>query len=121
MSPIDCVEFVRQRRRGALNTVQLTFLMDTYKKQWTKKAGKKRSSSPVLSHQKESSGGIKESFVRFFGGVKKNISEQIEYACVDIYLLMNARLMNGGEQIEYTGVDIYLLMNARLMNGGEKV
>ncbi|KAJ3104945.1 Protein tyrosine phosphatase type IVA 1 [Phlyctochytrium planicorne] len=39
MSPLDAVEFVRRRRRGAFNSVQLTYLIDSYKRVW-KKSGK---------------------------------------------------------------------------------
>jgi hypothetical protein len=37
MTPLDAVEFVRKKRRGALNAKQITFL-DTYKRQRTKKS-----------------------------------------------------------------------------------
>ncbi len=40
MAPIDAVEFVRNRRRGAFNTVQLNFLVDSYNKQWHKRKQK---------------------------------------------------------------------------------
>ncbi|KAJ3127486.1 hypothetical protein HK098_006264 [Nowakowskiella sp. JEL0407] len=56
MEPLDTVEFIRRRRRGALNSVQLQYLVDTYKRQWNKKGGSKlslfvnkRSSSPAHS------------------------------------------------------------------------
>lgn len=57
MPPLDTIEFVRRRRRGAFNSVQLQYLIESYKKQWGKKASKgigsafiknsKRSSSPT--------------------------------------------------------------------------
>ncbi|KAI8813632.1 protein-tyrosine phosphatase-like protein [Cladochytrium replicatum] len=36
MEPLDAVEFIRRRRRGALNSVQLQWLVDTYKRTWHK-------------------------------------------------------------------------------------
>ncbi|RKO92533.1 protein-tyrosine phosphatase-like protein, partial [Blyttiomyces helicus] len=36
MEPLDAVSFIRQRRRGAFNSVQLSYLVDTYKRQWKK-------------------------------------------------------------------------------------
>ncbi|KAI9336024.1 protein-tyrosine phosphatase-like protein [Zopfochytrium polystomum] len=54
MAPLDAVEFIRRRRRGAFNTVQLSYLVDTYKRMWTKKTTKmsflsKRSVSPNVA------------------------------------------------------------------------
>ncbi|KAJ3076000.1 Protein tyrosine phosphatase type IVA 1 [Podochytrium sp. JEL0797] len=65
MTPIDAVEYVRTRRRGAFNTVQLNYLVNDYKRSWKKgvtvgaggKAGggfsfgfkKERSASPTGS------------------------------------------------------------------------
>ncbi|KAI8808891.1 protein-tyrosine phosphatase-like protein [Cladochytrium replicatum] len=36
MEPLDAVEYIRRRRRGALNSVQLQWLVDTYKRTWHK-------------------------------------------------------------------------------------
>ncbi|KAJ3102921.1 hypothetical protein HDU96_009466 [Phlyctochytrium bullatum] len=36
MAPLDAVEFVRKRRRGAFNSVQLTHLVEGYRKVWKK-------------------------------------------------------------------------------------
>jgi hypothetical protein len=51
MSPLDTIEYVRRRRRGAFNTVQLGWLMETYKPKGKKsKRGigfGKRPSSPT--------------------------------------------------------------------------
>ncbi|KAI8835518.1 tyrosine phosphatase IVA1 [Chytridium lagenaria] len=41
MVPLDAVEFVRKRRRGAFNSVQLTHLVDSYKRVWKKPSGNK--------------------------------------------------------------------------------
>ncbi|KAJ1528268.1 Protein tyrosine phosphatase type IVA 1, partial [Nowakowskiella sp. JEL0078] len=56
LSPLDAVEYIRRRRRGALNSVQLQYLVESYKKQWyTKRANLtlggflSKRSSPVLS------------------------------------------------------------------------
>ncbi|KAJ3226541.1 Protein tyrosine phosphatase type IVA 1 [Chytriomyces hyalinus] len=38
MSPLDAVEYVRARRRGAFNTIQLNYLVETYKRSFVKKA-----------------------------------------------------------------------------------
>ncbi|KAJ1568856.1 Protein tyrosine phosphatase prl-1 [Cladochytrium tenue] len=38
MAPLDAVEFIRRRRRGAFNTVQLAYLVDSYRRSWTKKS-----------------------------------------------------------------------------------
>ncbi|KAI8825012.1 protein-tyrosine phosphatase-like protein [Fimicolochytrium jonesii] len=40
MVPLDAVEFVRRRRRGALNSVQLSWMVDSYKRQWKRSATK---------------------------------------------------------------------------------
>jgi hypothetical protein len=92
MAPIDTVEFVRQRRRGALNSVQLAFLMDSYKRQWSKKHKMtflaKRSGSPTLngapmaptaSQESASSASsvghaLKESLTKVFRFTKKQSS-----------------------------------------------
>jgi hypothetical protein len=81
MTPIDAIEFVRRRRRGAFNTVQLQYLMDSYKRQY-KKSGKmtfrnKNSPSNNLTTSnnppKESSGSfLRESLSRVFRFNKKN-------------------------------------------------
>ncbi|KAJ3280296.1 Protein tyrosine phosphatase type IVA 1 [Borealophlyctis nickersoniae] len=39
MAPIDAIEFIRRRRRGAFNSVQLSYLMDSYKRFWKKTGG----------------------------------------------------------------------------------
>ncbi|ORY51277.1 hypothetical protein BCR33DRAFT_712379 [Rhizoclosmatium globosum] len=39
MKPIEAVEYVRARRRGAFNTVQLNYLVDGYKPHFLKKGG----------------------------------------------------------------------------------
>ncbi|KND04669.1 uncharacterized protein SPPG_00384 [Spizellomyces punctatus DAOM BR117] len=75
MAPLDAVEFVRRRRRGALNSVQLNWIVDSYKRQW-KKGNKsvggflsKRPSSPQLEKDNASvhvSLSLKESFGRVF-------------------------------------------------------
>ncbi|KAJ3064558.1 Protein tyrosine phosphatase type IVA 2, partial [Quaeritorhiza haematococci] len=63
MSPLDTIEFVRRRRRGAFNSVQLSFLLDSYKRQWSKKSGKlgfktnKRASSPASPKDGKDNGG----------------------------------------------------------------
>lgn len=36
MTPLDTVEFIRKRRRGALNSVQLNWLVDKYRRQYRK-------------------------------------------------------------------------------------
>jgi protein-tyrosine phosphatase len=36
MTPLDAIDFVRRRRRGAFNSVQLTYLVDSYRKMWKK-------------------------------------------------------------------------------------
>lgn len=76
MTPIDSVEYVRKRRRGALNTVQLQFLMDSYKKQWAKKSFKpsflssKRLGSPGTNNESANSSsafsGLKDSLNKVF-------------------------------------------------------
>ncbi|KAJ3242665.1 Protein tyrosine phosphatase prl-1 [Chytriomyces hyalinus] len=38
MSPLDAVEYVRARRRGAFNTIQLNYLVETYKRSFIKKS-----------------------------------------------------------------------------------
>ncbi|KAJ3304911.1 hypothetical protein HDU76_005104 [Blyttiomyces sp. JEL0837] len=38
MAPLDAVDYVRKRRRGAFNSVQLTYLVDSYKRSWTSKS-----------------------------------------------------------------------------------
>ncbi|KAJ3406300.1 Protein tyrosine phosphatase prl-1 [Chytriomyces hyalinus] len=38
MTPLDAVEYVRARRRGAFNTIQLSYLVETYKRSFVKKA-----------------------------------------------------------------------------------
>ncbi|KAJ3042615.1 Protein tyrosine phosphatase type IVA 1 [Rhizophlyctis rosea] len=38
MTPLDAIDYIRRRRRGAFNSVQLTYLVDTYKRNWTKKS-----------------------------------------------------------------------------------
>ncbi|TPX32250.1 hypothetical protein SmJEL517_g04585 [Synchytrium microbalum] len=58
MAPLDCIEYVRRARRGAFNSIQLSFLVDNYKRQWMKKSGRlgisavgvmmKRSTSPGM-------------------------------------------------------------------------
>jgi len=63
MSPLDTIEYVRRRRRGAFNTVQLQYLMESYKPRMKKSKGRmtfgssnKRPSSPTNSQSsKESS------------------------------------------------------------------
>ena len=82
MTPIDAIEFVRRRRRGAFNTVQLQHLMDSYKRQY-KKSGKmtfrnknspSNSATPANNPSKESSGSsfLRESLSRVFRFNKKN-------------------------------------------------
>jgi len=39
MQPLDAIEFIRRRRRGAFNSVQLQFLVDSYKRSWSKSSG----------------------------------------------------------------------------------
>ena len=48
MSALDAVTFIRSRRRGALNSLQLQWLVDTYKRRSKKPSGlfSKRSISP---------------------------------------------------------------------------
>ncbi|KAJ3389293.1 Protein tyrosine phosphatase type IVA 3 [Lobulomyces angularis] len=41
MVPLDTIEYVRRRRRGAFNSIQLQWLVDTYKRQWGKKSSRK--------------------------------------------------------------------------------
>ncbi|KAJ3037193.1 Protein tyrosine phosphatase type IVA 1 [Rhizophlyctis rosea] len=39
MTPLDPIDYVRcRRRRGTFDSVQLTYLVDTYKRNWTKKS-----------------------------------------------------------------------------------
>jgi hypothetical protein len=67
MSPIDAVEFVRQRRRGALNSVQLAFLMDTYKRQFSKKTKRntKPATTPPAMSKENSATGILSRVFKF--------------------------------------------------------
>lgn len=91
MAPLDAVEFVRRRRRGALNSVQLTWIVDSYKRQW-KKANKgvggflsKRSNSPSQiraddGKEKDTTSvslSLRESFGRVFRFGKKATMDEI--------------------------------------------
>ncbi|KAJ3096572.1 Protein tyrosine phosphatase prl-1 [Phlyctochytrium planicorne] len=90
MTPLDAVELVRRRRRGAFNTIQLSHLVDGYKRMWKKPTSKffssgtgnggRRASSPTFSkksgvvvvaeegdaQQKELKSKV--SFLKVFGG-----------------------------------------------------
>ena len=61
MPAVDTVEFVRKKRRGALNTVQLGYLMDSYKRQWKKPKNQKGSAI-----QRESSNSGSSLFSKVF-------------------------------------------------------
>ncbi len=81
MPPLDTIEFVRRRRRGAFNSVQLQYLIESYKKQWGKKSSKgigfsknsKRSSSPTNAEANggntATSSGVAESGGSSKGGI----------------------------------------------------
>ncbi|KAJ3416057.1 Protein tyrosine phosphatase prl-1 [Chytridiales sp. JEL 0842] len=47
MKPLDAVDFVRKRRRGAFNNVQLTYLVENYKRMWKKSMSSSSSSAGV--------------------------------------------------------------------------
>ncbi|KAJ3202091.1 Protein tyrosine phosphatase type IVA 3 [Dinochytrium kinnereticum] len=97
MQPLDAVEFVRRRRRGAFNSIQLTHLVDCYKKMWKSRGAAKffstsssggagrRPSSPTFGRRHLEKGGNEEeppaavvgpsqgvraktSFMKVFGG-----------------------------------------------------
>ncbi|KAJ3105292.1 Protein tyrosine phosphatase type IVA 3 [Phlyctochytrium bullatum] len=92
MEPLSAVEFVRRRRRGAFNSVQLSHLVESYKKVWKKPStaskffaapptGKGRSASPTFA-RKGSPGPAngeegtqtvkpKTSFLKVFGSLRK--------------------------------------------------
>ncbi|KAJ3005372.1 Protein tyrosine phosphatase type IVA 1 [Thoreauomyces humboldtii] len=46
MTPLDAVEYVRRRRRGALNSVQLAWIVDSYKRQSSSSASRVKASLP---------------------------------------------------------------------------
>lgn len=74
MAPLDTIEFIRKRRRGALNSVQLTWLVDNYKRQFKK--GKPTFTIPHPSSSSSQGGNgsgdgsskstLRESFGRMF-------------------------------------------------------
>ncbi|KAJ3194329.1 Protein tyrosine phosphatase type IVA 1 [Irineochytrium annulatum] len=83
MAPLDAVEFIRRQRRGAFNTVQLAYLVDSYKRSWKKsvKLGSlltKRSVSPKPAPSALTSdvASTKSSTLmsKMFGGLKKATS-----------------------------------------------
>ena len=49
MTPLDAIDYIRRRRRGAFNSVQLTYLVDNYKRSWTKKASTRMSGINFLA------------------------------------------------------------------------
>ncbi|KAI8904481.1 putative prenylated protein tyrosine phosphatase [Gorgonomyces haynaldii] len=57
-APLDAVQFIRSCRRGALNSIQLSFLVDTYKK---------RSKKPFLRMEKDK-------FTRIFRFIRTPVS-----------------------------------------------
>ncbi|KAJ3213562.1 Protein tyrosine phosphatase type IVA 1 [Dinochytrium kinnereticum] len=57
MTPLDAVEFVRKRRRGAFNSVQLSHLIDSYKRVWKKSGGSGSKFGGLLSSSSSSNGG----------------------------------------------------------------
>lgn len=62
MIPLDAIEYVRKRRRGAFNSVQLQYLLEGYKKsKGSKKGGKngKRGGSPPNTSLTADQGGEK--------------------------------------------------------------
>ena len=53
MTPLDAVEYVRKKRRGAFNSKQITYL-DTYKPERTKKSTLRRSISRLFGGSRPS-------------------------------------------------------------------
>ena len=97
MTPLDAVEYVRKRRRGAFNTVQLQYLVDNYKRRnsgsWKNMGeaakaffGKRASPPPMMSRSESASSDmtsstfqdtIRESISKVFR--KKSSSPTTEY------------------------------------------
>jgi hypothetical protein len=61
--PLDAVAFIRKRRRGALNSLQLQFLVDEYKRRASKKS---------FFPKQMTKGSVLNTFSKVFAFVKPN-------------------------------------------------
>ncbi|KAJ3095674.1 Protein tyrosine phosphatase type IVA 1 [Physocladia obscura] len=96
MTSIEAVEYVRVRRRGAFNSVQLNYLVDSYKRTFAKKVGLVHGGSgsgSIGGGVGGVGGGKKGSAIFGFGGGRKDVP-----AVALVAANMSPRMSSNGEE-----------------------